>query len=61
MAENRARENPDRHQGALHSLRRRQKWTMPAFVNFTWEKDATHYKEPVVEGWPPWKNRLGKI
>ena len=60
VAENRARENPDRLRGALYSLRRRQKWTVPTFVNFTWDKDVKrHAAGPVVEGWPPWKNRSG--
>ena len=64
MAENRARENPaerDRLRGALYSLRRRQKWTVPSFVNFTWdEDDAKRHVGPVVEGWPPSKNRSGE-
>ena len=59
VMENRARENPaerDRLGGALQSLRRRQKWTMPTFVNFT-TQDAKRYVGPVVEGWPPSRNR----
>lgn len=60
VVENRARENPaerDRLRGALYSLRRRQKWTMPTFVNFTTQQDVKRYVGPVVEGWPPSKNR----
>ena len=61
MAENRAKENPERLSGALRSLHRRRglqsKWSAPAFVNFTWDKDLKRQVGPVVEGWPPSKNR----